>query len=215
MSRAQRNYYLAYLYAAPTLLLEQYVFRLHVTVNDFVSVEQVQALEQTVSKLSHQLQRESLEFVLLDQLVQVDAQQLESDASVGAKDEVVEHVDDVVGVVLVLLAQVLQDADLLLGLSVEPFLVAHHLEGHVEMALVVVGLDHLAEAAFSNDFQHFVAVGEVVVGDVCVGALIVVVPAVVGSSDDARPLLGVGADEVDLRVVEYFVVLVWSEFVHV
>ena len=189
---------MAYLYAAATLLLEQHVFRLHVTVNDFVSVEQVQALEQTVSKLSHQLQRESLEFVLLDQLVQVDAQQFKRDASVGAKDEMVEHVDDVVGVFLVLLAQVLQDADLLLGLSVEPFLVAHHLEGHVEMALVVVGLDHLAEAAFSNDFQHFVAVGEVVVRDVRVGALVVVVLAVVGRADDARTLLGVRADEVDL-----------------
>ena len=45
----------AYLNSTSTLLFEKYVFRLHVTVNDFVSVEQVQTLQEAVSKLSHQL----------------------------------------------------------------------------------------------------------------------------------------------------------------
>ena len=39
------------------------------------------------------------------------------------KVEVVEHVYDVAGVVLVLLLEVLEDPDLLLGLSVEPLLI--------------------------------------------------------------------------------------------
>ncbi len=168
-----------------------------------------------MSKLSHQLQRESLEFVLLDQLVQVDTQKLEGDAGVGAKDKVVEHVDDVVGVVLVLLAQVLQDADLFLGLPVEPLLVAHHLQGDVQVALVVVGLHHLTEAALPDDFEHFVPVGQVVVGYVSVRALIVVIPTIIGAAYDPRPFLGVGPDEVDLRVVEDFMVFIRREFVHV
>ena len=126
---------------------------------DFVSVEQVQALKQTVSKLSHQLQRESLEFVLLDQLVQVDTEQLESDASVGAKDEMVKHMDNVIGIVLVLLAQVLQNSDLFLSLPMKPFFVSYHFEGDMKVALVVVGFHHLAEAALPDDFEHFIAIG--------------------------------------------------------
>ena len=57
--------------------------------------------------------------------------------------EVVEEVYDVVCVVLVLLPEVLQDADLLLRLPVEALLVAHHLHRHVVVLLVVVRLHHL------------------------------------------------------------------------
>jgi hypothetical protein len=52
-------------------------------VDDLVPVEQVEALQQRVRKLSHQLEAEALELVLLDQLVQVDAQQFERDARVA------------------------------------------------------------------------------------------------------------------------------------
>jgi hypothetical protein len=45
--------------------------------------------------------------------------------------------------------------------------------------------------------------------------LIIVVAAVVGSSNNAGPLLGVCANEVDLRVVEDLVVLVGRQLVHV
>ena len=84
--------------------------------DDLVAVEQVEALQQRVGELADELEAESLELVLLDELVQVNAEELEGDAGVVAEREVVEQVDDVVSVVLVLLAQVLQDADLLLGL---------------------------------------------------------------------------------------------------
>ena len=123
--------------------------------------------------------------------------------------------NDVERVVLVLLPEVLQNPDLLLSLAVKPLLVPHHFQSHMVMVFVVVSLHHLTEAAFANHFEHFVTVGEVVVDDVRVGALLVIVAAVVGASDDARPLLGVGADEVDLRIVEYLVVLVGSQFAHV
>ena len=45
--------------------------------------------------------------------------------------------------------------------------------------------------------------------------LLIVVTAVVRSPDDPRSLLGVGTDEVDLRVVEDLVVLVRRQFVYV
>ena len=99
--------------------------------------------------------------------------------------EVVVEVNDVVRVLLVLLAQVLQDPDLLLGLAVEALLVPHHLERHVLVVLVVVHLDHLSERALPDDLEHLVAVLQVVVRDVRVRALVVVVAAVVGSAEDA------------------------------
>ena len=133
----------------------------------------------------------------------------------GSKDKVVKHVNDVVGIVLVLLAQVFQDSDFFLGLPVKPFFVSYHFQGNMEVTFVIVGLDHLAEAALSNDFEHFVAVGQVVVGYVGVGTLVVVVAAVVGTANDARPFLGVGPDEVDLRIVEDLMVFVRRQLVHV
>ena len=132
-----------------------------------------------MGELPDQLKGEPLELVLLDQLVQVDAEQLEGDAHVAPEHKVVVHVDQVEGVVLVLLAQVLQDPDLFLGLSVKPLLVPDHLEGYVLVGLVVVGLHHLPEAALAYHLQDLVPVGQVVVRDVGVGALVVVVAAVV------------------------------------
>ena len=60
--------------------------------------------------------------------------------------------DDVAAVILVLFSQMFQYPDLLLGLSVEPLLVPHHLEGHMEMSLVVVDLQNLSEGALANHF---------------------------------------------------------------
>ena len=97
----------SYLNAGPPLLLEQNILWLHITVYNFVSPKRVQALEQTVGELPNQLERKPLEFVLLDQLVQVDTQQLECDTCMRSKDKMVKHMNDVICVVLILLAQVL------------------------------------------------------------------------------------------------------------
>ena len=96
-----------------------------------------------MSKLSHQLEAKSLEFVLLDKFVQIHAEQFEGDADVAPEGEVFEHVDDVHRVVLVLFLEVLEDADLLLRLPVEPLLVPHHLQCHVLVTPVVVRLHYL------------------------------------------------------------------------
>ncbi len=97
-------------------------------------------------ELAHQLQREALELVLLDELVQVDAEQLEGQAGVVAEVEVVVQVDDVVRVVLVLLAEVLQDADLLLRLTMEALLIADLQDSHKILLL----LPHIATINHSN-----------------------------------------------------------------
>lgn len=64
----------SYLNSRAALLLQQNIFRLHVAVNNFKFIESVQALKQRMSKLADELEAESLEFVLLDQLVKVDVQ---------------------------------------------------------------------------------------------------------------------------------------------
>ena len=79
--------------------------------------------------------------------------------------------DDIAGVVLVLLPQVLEDPDLLLGLPVEPLLVSHHFEGDMLMSLVVVNLQNLSKGAFANHFQNLITVSNVVMRDVNIGTL--------------------------------------------
>lgn len=121
-----------------------------------VFVQSIQALQDGVGELANQRQAEALELVLLDELVEVHAEQLERHADVVAEGEVLQHVDDVHGVVLVLLPQVLQDADLLGRLPVETLLVPHHLQGHVLVDFVVIGLDHLPKAPLPNDLEDLV-----------------------------------------------------------
>ncbi len=102
-------------------------------------------MQDGVGKLPDQREAEALELVLLDELIQVHAEQLEGHADVISEGEVFQHVDDVHGRVLVLLPQVLQDTDLLRCLPVEALLIADHLQGDVGLVLVVKGLHDLKE----------------------------------------------------------------------
>lgn len=95
-----------YFEATAALLFKQDVLRFHITMNNFIAAEGVQALQERVAEFSDQLEAEPLEFVLFDEFVEVDGEQFESDAHVIAEGERVEHVDDVHGVVFVLLAEV-------------------------------------------------------------------------------------------------------------
>lgn len=96
--------------------------------DDSVPAQGLQALQDGVSKLPDQRQAEALELVALDELIQVHAQQLKSHADVVAEGKVLKHVHDIHCAISILLAQVLQDADLLLSLSVEAFFIAHHFQ---------------------------------------------------------------------------------------
>lgn len=129
--------------------------------------------------------------------------------------ERIEHMNHVHRIVFVLLSEVLQDADLLLRLPVEPFLVAHHLERDVLTLLVVVRFHHLAEATLTDHFEHLVSVCYVVMRYVDVRALLVVVVAIVREPDQPGPFLGIRAYKVHLGVVEYLTVFVGGKFTHV
>lgn len=139
-----------YLDATATMLFKQDVLWFQVTVDDPVSVQGVQALQDGVSELPDQKQAEALELVALDKLVQVHAQQLKGHADVVPEGEVFQHVHHVHGAVTVLLAQVLQDADFLLRLPVEALLVAHHLQSQVLMHFVIIHFGHLPKATFTD-----------------------------------------------------------------
>ena len=80
--------------------------------------------------------------------------------------EVVQHVDDVAAVVFVLFPQMFQYSDLLLGLPVEPLLVSHHLQRHMEMRFVVVDLQNLSKGALANHFENLITISYVVMRDV-------------------------------------------------
>lgn len=166
-------------------------------------------------KLTHQLQAKALEFVLLNQLVQIDREQLESDACVISERKRVEHVYDVHRVVLILFAKMLQDADLFLRLAMETLLVAHHLQGDIFALFVVIRLHHLPETTLAYHFEHFISVGYVIVRYVDVRTLFVVVLTIVRESDKTWSLFGVRAYEIHLRIIEYLAVFVGGQFIHV
>lgn len=104
-----------------------------------------------MGKLPDQREAEALKLVLLDELVQVHAEELEGHADVVSEGEVLQHVNDVHARILVLLLQVLQDADLLRCLPVEALLVADHFQSHMCLSLVVKGLHHLQEEKEEHD----------------------------------------------------------------
>lgn len=139
--------------AGPALLLEQHVLGLEVAVDDAVAVQELETLEDRVRELAHEQQREALELVLLDQLVQVHREQLERDAHVRAEREVLEQVHHVVRAVAVLPPQVLEDPDLLGRLPREALLVAHDLQRDLSAVAVVEALEHLAERALPEHLQ--------------------------------------------------------------
>jgi len=94
-------------------------------------------------------------------------------------------VDYVVGVLLVLFAQMLQDTYLLLGLAVEALFVTNNFKGYVRAELVVVAFEDLAKAALAQDFEHFESVQDVVVLNGLVATIIIVVAVVERSPDHA------------------------------
>lgn len=84
-----------YLNATAPLLLEQNVLRLQVAVDDAVLVQRVETLEDGMGELPDQREAEALELVLLYELVQVHAEQLECHADVVAESEILQHVDHI------------------------------------------------------------------------------------------------------------------------
>lgn len=156
-----------------------------------------------------------MELIFLYQLVKIHAEQLECDANVIAKGEVFQHVYDIHRVVAVLLFKMFQDANLLLGLTVEAFLVSDHLQGDVLLHLVIIGFDHLAEAALADDLEHLVSVSDVVVRHVQVRSVVVIKSIVVGATNHTLSFLGIRSHKVHMGIVEDLVVLKCAKLVHI
>lgn len=70
-----------------------------------------------------------------------------------AEGECLQHVHDVVTVVDILFTQVIKDADLLLSLSMKPFLVANDFQRHLDVISVIFRLHHLTETASAETLQ--------------------------------------------------------------
>lgn len=92
--------------------------------------------------------------------------------------EIVEHVDDVMRIVRVLLTQLVQDAHLHQRLVMEPLLVPNNLDGHVVIRFVVQRTNDLSKAALANHLQDLVPIRDVVMDHLVITAVVIVVAAV-------------------------------------
>lgn len=167
-----------YLDAALVRLPQQDVLRLHVTVDDVVLFHVVQGDEQLDREAANQADRDALEVVALDELVEVHAQHLEGEDEVLAEDELLLDANYVLLVLWVVVAQLIQYLCLDEALLIQAFLVSEYLEGDVLLVLVVKTFEDLAEAALAEPVDDLETVADVLalLGDVLV---LVVVEAVV------------------------------------
>ena len=80
---------------------------------------------------------DSLKVILLDELVQIDAQQFEDNDKVFSKDEVVQNSDDVILVLFVIQVEQLEYLQLHASLVLELLLITHKFERNQLVSLMV------------------------------------------------------------------------------
>ena len=120
-----------------------------------------------------------MKVVALNELIEVYAEKLESDAKVLAKHYVVFHADDVAFVLRIIVSQVLQNLNLDCRLVVEAFLVTNDLECNELTLLVVKHTQSLPETALAEEIDHLIAICDVIFEHNLVVATFVVVSVVV------------------------------------
>ena len=119
---------------------------------DHIVLPQVlQSVQKLDSESSDETERESLKVIELEELIQIDAHQLERDAEMLPEYHIVLHVDDVHSVVGVILFEVLQDFQLHSCLVIVLLLVLDDLKCHHLLALVVETLDCHTETSFAKE----------------------------------------------------------------
>lgn len=149
-----------------------------------------------------------MEVVAFDELVEIHAQHLEGEDQVLAEDELLLYANDVLFVLWVVVAELLQNLGFNETLLVESLLVSENLERNVLLVLVIKTFEYLAEAALSKPVYDLETVADVLalLGDVLV--LVVVEAVVVDTVGRGRRPLGrlalVDVEPVDGVVVEYF-----------
>lgn len=112
--------------------------------------------------------------------------------------------------------EVLENLDLDKRLVMEAFLVADDLDSNHITRLVIAALENLSERSLPENVNDLVAEHDVVVrDDEIVSAFVVVAEVVERDFLCCGLLVAVGADEVDLAVVEDFLLLVRGEVARV
>jgi hypothetical protein len=195
-----------HLYTTLVRLPQENVLWLHVAMYDVVLFHVVERDEQLDREAANQAYGNALEIITLDELVEVHAQHLEDEDQVLAERELLLYANDVLLVLWVVVAELLQDLGFDEALLVEPLLVPEDLESHVLLVLVVEALEHLAEAAFAEPGHDFESVTNVLafLGDVLVLVIVeaVVVDAVGRGRRALRCLPLIDVEPVDRVVVQ-------------
>mmetsp|Transcript_35903 Transcript_35903/g.99552 ORF Transcript_35903/g.99552 Transcript_35903/m.99552 type:complete len:237 (-) Transcript_35903:439-1149(-) len=183
--------------------------------DDVLLPQEPQSCKQLDGKTAYQPQRHTLEVVVLDEFIQVYAEQLKGNAEMVPEVKVIQHVHHVGGALDVALTQVLKDLHLNQGLMVEPLLVANHLECDVVAGLVIKGANHLPERAFAEGVHHLIAVEYVIAQHNEVIAALIIIGVVVGRARRAADLGRPRAEIPDLREVQNLTLLVVSQLLDV
>lgn len=134
-----------HLYSTFVLLLHQDVLRLQVAVNDVELVEEVERLQDLDGESADQVQRKTGKVGLLDELVQVFAEDFELEASVPSEDERALETDDIVTQFWVMQYRSLQYFNLYFGLHCELLLIFDNLQRNGFLLLVIISLIHPSE----------------------------------------------------------------------
>lgn len=187
-------------------LSQQDILGLHVAVNNVVFAHVMERDEQLDGEAAHQSDGDTLEVVALDELVQVHRQHFERENQMLAEHELLSDADDVLFVLRVSVAQLVEDLGLNETLLVEALLVTQDLQGGDFFLLMIISLEHLAKATLAEATSDFEAVGYVLalVRDVLVLVIIktIVVDAVGSGWWALLPLTLLQGEPVDGLEVE-------------
>jgi len=150
---------------------------------------------------------------LFNEVVEVDAHDLEAEYEVFAEDEAAGDSDDVLLVIGVVLFEHLEQLLLYEALLIEAFLALEDLTGDDLFVLVVEALVDLSEGALADPAEYFEAIVEVVVFVADVLMLVVVEAVVLGALGRLHAVLLAVEDveEVDGLQLEHLLLLVVRE----
>jgi hypothetical protein len=82
-----------------------------------------------------------------------------------SKVEIVEHVNNVVRLIGVLFAQLIENANLNKSLMMETLLVTNNFDCHILIGFVIQCPDDLTKATLADHFEYLVAIADVIVND--------------------------------------------------
>lgn len=81
------------------------------------------------------------------------------------KVEIVEHVNNVVRLIGVLFAQLIENSNLDEGLMMETLFVANNFDCHILIGFVIQCPDDLAKTTLANHFEYLIAIANVIVNN--------------------------------------------------